>query len=415
MKDLKECLDRAKSSKHKPSLFVMKICSHRVLTLKQSDIVAENVEVIVNAANEQLIHGSGMAGALNKASGGGLQVVSYDYITASGPVQMGDVAVTGSGGGALKCKHVYHVVGPRAREYSPMDCRKLIEQIVKKVLVTAEKYGILSIAFPAISSGVFGVDTGLVAEVIIDTIINHQFTRRPPVLGDIRIVISDIPTFDCFAKYFNQRKKGVTSIPSVADGVKRGDIGTTSGGAVGGCPICLSPPQNPVIQECCLNTYCRECLDLARRVSPYCPTCKTVLRGGAMGNQPDGTMNIEHERTSLPGYYGCGTIVITYYIPDGTQGPQHPNPGQRYTGTHRTAYLPDNQEGREVLKLLQKAWDAKLIFTIGTSHTSGQHNVVVWNDIHHKTTTYSGAYGYPDNTYLRRVKEELAAKGIRPD
>ena len=234
MKDLKECLDRAKSSKHKPSLFVMKICSHRVLTLKQSDIVAENVEVIVNAANEQLIHGSGMAGALNKASGGGLQVVSYDYITASGPVQMGDVAVTGSGGGALKCKHVYHVVGPRAREYSPMDCRRLIEQIVKKVLVTAEKYGILSIAFPAISSGVFGVDKELVAEVIIDTIINHQFTRRPPVLGDIRIVISDIPTFDCFAKYFNQRKKGVTRIPTVADGVKRGDIGTTSGGAVGG-------------------------------------------------------------------------------------------------------------------------------------------------------------------------------------
>ena len=64
-KDLKE---RAKSSKHKPSLFVMKICSHRVLTLKQSDIVAEDVEVIVNAANEQLYHGAGVAGALNKAS-----------------------------------------------------------------------------------------------------------------------------------------------------------------------------------------------------------------------------------------------------------------------------------------------------------------------------------------------------------
>ena len=43
------------------------------------------------------------------------------------------------------------------------------------------------------------------------------------------------------------------------------------------------------------------------------------------------------------------------------------------------------------IQLLQKAWDAKLIFTIGTSLTSGQHNVVVWNDIHHKTTTYSGA------------------------
>ena len=234
MKDLKELLDRAKSSKHKPPLFVMKICGHRVLTLKQSDIVAEDVEVIVNAANEQLSHGSGVAGALDKASGGGLQDVSNAYITASGPVQMGDVAVTGSGGGALKCKRIYHVVGPRAMEYSPKDCRRLIEQIIKKALVTAEKNGILSIAFPAISSGIYRVDTGLVAEVIIDTIINHQFTSRPPVLGDIRIVIIDSPTFDCFATYFNQRKKGVISIPTVADGVKRGNIGTTSGGAVGG-------------------------------------------------------------------------------------------------------------------------------------------------------------------------------------
>ena len=75
-------LDRAKSSKHKLSLFVMKICSHRVLTLKQCDIVAENVEVIVNAANDQLLHGAGVAGALNKSSGGGLQDVSYAYITA---------------------------------------------------------------------------------------------------------------------------------------------------------------------------------------------------------------------------------------------------------------------------------------------------------------------------------------------
>ena len=148
-----------------------------------------------------------------------------------------------------------------------------------------------------------------------------------------------------------------------------------------------------------------------------------------MGNQPYGTMDVvvrfcqlsisillnfcpaqQYGHTPLPGYPGCGTIVITYYIPDGTQGPQHPNPGQHYTGTRRTAFLPDNQEGREVLKvlvlyrisitvvtslsvqiqLLQKAWDAKLIFTIGTSHTSGKHNVVVWNDIHHKTSTYGG-------------------------
>ena len=63
----------------------------------------------------------------------------------------------------------------------------------------------------------------------------------------------------------------------------------------------------------------------------------------------------------------------------------HPNPGRRYTGTRRTAYLPDNPEGRQVLQLLKRAFEARLIFTIGTSNTSGRENVVIWNDIHHKT------------------------------
>ena len=238
-KELISYLDKMKSLKHKlPPLFAMKICGHRVLTLKQSDIVAEDVEVIVNAANKDLDHAGGVAWALNTASGGGLQKVSNAYIATHGPVQMGDVAVTG-GGGALKCKHVYHVIGPKAEEYSPKDCRRLIEQVVEQVLITAEKNGIPSISFPAISSGIFGVAKELVAEVIINTIINHQFTSRPPVLGDIRIVINDSSTFECFAKYINQKKRGVTtSTPTAVDVVKRGSTGeggvSTSAGAVGG-------------------------------------------------------------------------------------------------------------------------------------------------------------------------------------
>ena len=239
-KELISYLDKMKSPKHKlPPLFAMKICGHRVLTLKQSDIVAEDVEVIVNAANKDLDHAGGVAWALDRASGGGLQKVSNAYITTRGPVQMGDVAVTASGGGTLKCKHVYHVIGPRATEYSPKDCRRLIEQVVEQVLIAAEKNGIPSISFPAISSGIFGVAKELVAEVIIDTIINHQFTSRPPVLGDIRIVINDSSTFECFAKYINQKKRGVTtSTPTAVDVVKRGSTGeggvSTSAGAVGG-------------------------------------------------------------------------------------------------------------------------------------------------------------------------------------
>ena len=52
---------------------------------------------------------------------------------------------------------------------------------------------------------------------------------------------------------------------------------------------------------------------------------------------------------SLPGYEGHYTIQITYFIPDGTQSQYHPNPGERYKGGTRVAYLPDSPEGQEVL------------------------------------------------------------------
>jgi len=85
--------------------------------------------------------------------------------------------------------------------------------------------------------------------------------------------------------------------------------------------------------------------------------------------------------------------VIQYRFPQGVQGKEDPNPGQRYDGTSRTAYLPDTREGREVLQLLRRAFDARLVFTVGTSSTTGLTNQITWNDIHHKTNIYGGPYG----------------------
>ncbi|KAM4581904.1 uncharacterized protein V3H82_006025 isoform 2-T2 [Fundulus diaphanus] len=132
------------------------------------------------------------------------------------------------------------------------------------------------------------------------------------------------------------------------------------------------------------------------------------------GNQPDGTMTWNCRPSSLPGFSGCGHIVITYMIPNGKQTEKHPNPGRPYQGTKRTAYLPDNEEGQEVLNLLKKAFDQKMIFTVGTSRTTGLDNQVIWNDISHKTAMTGGPqnFGYPDPDYLSRVKEDLKTKSI---
>ena len=106
--------------------------------------------------------------------------------------------------------------------------------------------------------------------------------------------------------------------------------------------------------------------------------------------------------------------------------------GKRYltNGFPRTCYLPDSPRGQkvapyinsinycqhnpQVLKLLRKAWDRKLTFTIGTSVTTGATDTLVWNEIHHKTesTSNHSGHGYPDPNYLDNVLMELSIQGV---
>uniref|UniRef100_A0A3B1K7I4 E3 ubiquitin-protein ligase n=1 Tax=Astyanax mexicanus TaxID=7994 RepID=A0A3B1K7I4_ASTMX len=165
------------------------------------------------------------------------------------------------------------------------------------------------------------------------------------------------------------------------------------------CPICINKCTDQIFGE-------------------MCPVCKKIY-GKVKGNQPQGTMSCRTHRYDLPGYDGCGTIEIYYDIPGGKQTDEHPNPGQPYSGARRQAYLPNNTEGKEVLQLLQRAFDQRLIFTVGTSMFTGANNTITWNGIHHKTSMTgvmvslcSHSYGYPDPDYLKRVKKELKAKGI---
>ncbi|XP_055770581.1 E3 ubiquitin-protein ligase DTX3L-like [Salvelinus fontinalis] len=190
------------------------------------------------------------------------------------------------------------------------------------------------------------------------------------------------------------------------------------GGATGGaekekCTICMDEFTDKE-KLSCNHEFCKECLKRSvENLGAICPLCKDVF-GMVEGQQPDGTMTWRLDKANLAGFHDCGMIVISYDIPHGQQTKKHPNPGKHFYGTQRTAYLPDNNEGKKVLKLLKKAFDQKLIFTVGTSRTTGADDCVTWNDIHHKTRPDGGAqnFGYPDPDYLRRVKDELKAKGI---
>lgn len=128
---------------------------------------------------------------------------------------------------------------------------------------------------------------------------------------------------------------------------------------------------------------------------------------------PLGRMSVRRDARALPGHEGYGTLSIEYSFKDGVQGPEHPQPGQPYYGDYRSAYLPASPQGYKILKMLELAWDRRLMFSLGYSITRNCDGVIIWNGIHMKTSRSGGSsrYGYPDPTYLDRVTEELKVKG----
>ncbi|TNV76459.1 hypothetical protein FGO68_gene2955 [Halteria grandinella] len=166
-----------------------------------------------------------------------------------------------------------------------------------------------------------------------------------------------------------------------------------------------------------MHFYHKECLENQFKAGGSnqflkCSVCSHIY-GKQIGGMPSGRMTWSTQRMTLPGFEKSQyAIVINYDIPSG-----YLPGGQRFNGTQRTAYLPDNKEGQEILSLFAEAFRRRLIFNVGTSITTGQQNQTVWGTIHHKTNTHGGTskFGYPDPTYFRRVKDELAAKGLTVD
>ena len=153
-------------------------------------------------------------------------------------------------------------------------------------------------------------------------------------------------------------------------------------------------------------------VESAFRSANACPVCGTKYH--LPGPQPTGSMAaaVDHT-TQCEGHDGSGSIVIHYDFPDGMQQPQHPRPGQPYSGTQRTAFLPDDEVGRRCLALLAAAFEQGALFRVGDSSTTGRRDVVVWA-IHQKTNPGGGptSHGWPDAGYLQRLQSECAAAGV---
>ena len=179
------------------------------------------------------------------------------------------------------------------------------------------------------------------------------------------------------------------------------------------CSICqydftLNDSNIVKLSQCIGHYFHEDCISQSRQQKAYlkCPNCLKVY-GTQVGEMPSGTMTVSKKKGRVPGFNCQFYIEIKYDIPTSKIK------GKTYKGTLRTAYLPDTTEGNHALTLLTLAFQRGLTFMPGTSITTGLDGII-WA-LHHKTDLYGTEYSYPDPTYLKRLSEELDARGVRFD
>lgn len=162
----------------------------------QADITQLAVDAIVNAANERLAPGGGVCGAIHRAAGPELAA----ECAALGGCATGDAKITG--GYRLPAKHVIHAVGPVWQGGAHGEAERLRNCYVR-ALELAQANGARSIAFPAISCGIFGYPIDEAATVAIDAVIDTL--PRSPAIERIVFACFGRETLDAFARALAQK------------------------------------------------------------------------------------------------------------------------------------------------------------------------------------------------------------------
>jgi O-acetyl-ADP-ribose deacetylase (regulator of RNase III) len=159
------------------------------LEILEGDITDLEIDAIVNAANENLKLGSGVAGAIRTKGGPSIQE-ECDRI---GHTAVGTAVMTGAGG--LKAKQVIHAVGPKMGEGD--EDRKLASA-VRAALALADRNGLRSIALPAISTGVFGFPMDRAARITLTEI--HRYLQGGTKIERVVLVLYDNDAFQTFRR-----------------------------------------------------------------------------------------------------------------------------------------------------------------------------------------------------------------------
>ena len=160
-----------------------------ILELTQGDITDQTTDAIVNAANAALQMGGGVAGAIRRRGGPKIQ----EECNRIGGTHVGGAVITT--GGNLAAKYVIHAVGPRHGEEH--EDAKLKDATLNS-LILADKNHLKSIAFPAISTGIFGFPKDRCATIMLSTTI--AYLEGPTKLEKVIYCLYDQQTFEIFKR-----------------------------------------------------------------------------------------------------------------------------------------------------------------------------------------------------------------------
>jgi O-acetyl-ADP-ribose deacetylase (regulator of RNase III) len=155
------------------------------ITVFEGDITTLNVDAIVNAANSGLLGGGGVDGAIHRAAGPALLEECRAIVARKGGCPAGEAVMTGAG--KLPCRKVIHTVGPVWYGGGRGE-GELLASCYRKSLCLAESAGLECVAFPNISTGVYGYPKVEAAKIAVKTV-----TETLPELKGIKKVI-----FVCF-------------------------------------------------------------------------------------------------------------------------------------------------------------------------------------------------------------------------
>ena len=160
----------------------------------QGDLTRQDVDAIVNAANNDLELGGGVAGAIARAGGPAIQAECRTI----GPVEVGDAAITS--GGNLKARYVIHAASMRLGSRASADS---LRQSTRRSLEIASEKGLRSIAFPAVGTGIARFPLDECARIMVDEVIAHASTRSS--LEEVRFVLFDGEAESAFRREADRR------------------------------------------------------------------------------------------------------------------------------------------------------------------------------------------------------------------